>query len=152
MAALCFLLTFLLAQSLWTSALEDEFLQAATNGDLAAVRFYLDLGVSADQMVVGDDGTGTGFADSALVRAARNRHLEIVRLLLERGAPPNQVAWPGTTALMLAATREDFPMVELLIDYGADPGSGSGEDSLPAEEAVKRNPRLRELFDAARPK
>jgi ankyrin repeat protein len=42
-------------------------------------------------------------------------------MLLERGVPADAVQHGGWTALMSAAHRGDEPLVELLLDHGADP-------------------------------
>lgn len=59
---------------------------------------------------------------SPLYLAARGGHMEIVRLLLEHGADPNrseECASRGR-ALFAASSREDIPMMKLLIAHGAD--------------------------------
>ena len=81
-----------------------------------------------------------------------NEHtaLDVMRMLLERGADPNvqlerqapyrakldrgndTVLGPGTTPLMRAAKAGDIPAMHLLLDYGADPTltTNRGVDAL----------------------
>lgn len=46
--------------------------------------------------------------------------LHVARLLLQHGAPVNFQDSVGTTPLAAAARRGHSPMVEMLLDYGAD--------------------------------
>ena len=49
--------------------------------------------------------------------------IDIARGLLERGADVNAKSKSGTTALMVAATHNNSPMIGLLIESGADAGA-----------------------------
>ena len=49
-----------------------------------------------------------------LILAAQNGHIEVVKLLLDRGADVNQVSQYSDTALMLAAGNGYFETVRLL--------------------------------------
>jgi ankyrin repeat protein len=64
---------------------------------------------------------------SPLSYASRNGHLHIVRLLLERGADPNQPedAAPLGRALFEACCANHREVAELLLDHGANPNSGT---------------------------
>ena len=53
------------------------------------------------------------------MNAARNGHVEVVRLLLEAGADKNAAQVNGTTALMAAAEHGHVEVVRLLLDAGA---------------------------------
>jgi ankyrin repeat protein len=57
----------------------------------------------------------------ALHAAAAGRHLEIVRLVLDAGAPVNERQQAGTTPLHQAVQARDEVMVRVLLEHGADP-------------------------------
>ena len=96
---------------------------AARKGDLARVRELID----ADPSLINRNNeynsyyTGSG---SLLANAASGGHLDIVRLLLERGADPNfpqEGIAPHGGALYAAVGRDDYEMAKLLLDHGAYP-------------------------------
>ncbi len=76
-----------------------------------------------DPLARADDGT------TLLFLAARNEDLDIVRWLLDNGADVNAVITEGdrVTALMNAAAKSSKAMVELLLEYGADPAIENDE-------------------------
>jgi ankyrin repeat protein len=90
---------------------------AAALGDLVAVRSMLNTDPSRVRTARPNDRL-------PLSAAAEFGHLEIVRLLLERGANPT---WPDVhdssrgAALHAAARAGNLEMVELLLKHGADP-------------------------------
>jgi ankyrin repeat protein len=91
---------------------------AAFVGNISRVRDLLDSDPSLiDQM--GADRSGT-----PLVHASGRGHLEMVRLLLERGANPN-VPEPGNAphgrALYSAVYGRHFEVAKLLLEHGANP-------------------------------
>jgi ankyrin repeat protein len=90
---------------------EDEFMQAAHDGDLDKVREALAGGAKAGQP--GGDGR------TALMLAAFNGHTAIVRLLVEAGADVNTRDQIDRTALMYAATGPYAETVRYLLDHGA---------------------------------
>jgi ankyrin repeat protein len=83
----------------------------------------------------------------ALSAAAEFAHLDVVKLLLDRGADP---AWPDVhdsargASLHAAARRGDRSMVELLLAHGADPNGfvNAGGNSVYAA----RTPEIRALM------
>jgi ankyrin repeat protein len=96
---------------------------AAARGDVARVRELID----ADPGVIHRNNPYNSYYDgsgSVLRNAAVGGHIEIVRLLLERGADPNlpqeQIA-PYGGALYAAAGRGDYEMAKLLLAHGAYP-------------------------------
>src|SRR5215467_14021541 len=59
----------------------EEFFAAARKGDVAALKTFLDHGV--------DVNAKTRYGATALSYACDKGHLEVVKLLIERGADPN---------------------------------------------------------------
>ena len=59
-----------------------------------------------------------------LIQATRGWHLEIVGLLLERGASVDDVTEDGKTALMIAVEKGSPKMATLLLDNHADVNAG----------------------------
>jgi ankyrin repeat protein/mono/diheme cytochrome c family protein len=120
---------------------------AAAGGDEATLRALLDHGVDASRLSGGlTDAVESGCdacvdllikagnkpaLNSALIRAANERDLRRVNLLLDRGADP-KFAMPGIgfTALMVAAVSEGpvLEKVEALISHGADLNARTGEN------------------------
>ena len=122
-----------LAPSWQTSPLQ----LACLTGQLANVYALLDLGVIKD--------TGRHLLDAPLGIAIRQRHVDILRALLEQGADPNyaskskakslfvtqslRLGGPGMTPLSLLVkhfgdmqrnTAHDQAMLDLLLEHGAD--------------------------------
>lgn len=93
-------------------------LKAASTGDVATVRRLLDSGVDINYHSKDKQATGR----TALSEAAIQGHLEVVRLLLERGA---NLDWQdravGFTPLGWAANEGHESIVEALLEAGADP-------------------------------
>jgi ankyrin repeat protein len=59
---------------------------------------------------------------TALGWAVAGQHPDVVKLLLEKGARPNQAeSYNGLTPLRLAVSKNAVQIVKLLLDYGADP-------------------------------
>ena len=56
-----------------------------------------------------------------LRRACTGGNLPVVKLLLERGADPNETTLDGRSPLWIALESKDLEMVKLLCRYGADP-------------------------------
>jgi ankyrin repeat protein len=114
---------------------------ASALNDLAAVRSMLDAAPSRISEQRPDDRR-------PLSAAAEFGHLDIVRLLLERGADPT---WPDAdssergAALHAAAGRGDREMVELLLKHHADP-NGFVNASGNAVYAAK-TPEIRRLLE-----
>jgi hypothetical protein len=77
----------------------------------------------------------------ALQTAAEHDHMEVVRLLLERGADINRLVthenMPEGTALQAAAENGNAEMVDVLLEHGADPNLGGGNNKYPIIGAAK---------------
>ena len=77
-----------------------------------------------------------------LVRKHDWHHTEGVKYLLEHGADPNFVRQRGLTALQHAIVRDnDLPIIELLLDHGADFASGHPELPITSMGLVARRGR-----------
>ena len=101
---------------------------ASWNGMTGSVRTYLDAGVPADSL----NSSGA----SPLMLAAGGRNTEIVKLLLERGAPINQRAPGGNTALDMALMApSNNEVISMLRAAGAK--TGAELSAAPAGEPRK---------------
>ena len=88
-------------------------LEAVAQGDIASVYAHLESGVSVECK----DANG----DSALANAAFNGHLDVLKLLLARGANPNAAnRVDGDTVLMWAASTGRLDIVVQLLRAGAN--------------------------------
>lgn len=83
---------------------------AATFGNLEMVKMFIESGVTVDK-------TGKTALDGALDWAVMKGHIDVARLLLERGAVP--VA--GRILIgAINAKKNSFELVKLLVEHGAD--------------------------------
>jgi ankyrin repeat protein len=96
---------------------------ACATGNLARVRELLDQNPSLANRVSDYAGYYLG-SGSPIKNAAARGHLEIVKLLLERGADPNlpeEGIAPRGQALYSAAANGHFEVAKLLLEHGAHP-------------------------------
>ena len=70
------------------------------------------------------------------MEAAENSNLEVVRLLLDKGADPNENDSLGNTALTYAISQEQWDMVTMLLNRGADPNAPCNPWSTPLSIAA----------------
>ena len=119
-------------------------LVAVFEGQQAAVEALLKVG--ADPNVCSSEG------DTPLRACAGVGNLGIAALLLSAGAARTINEWGGLTgytALGLAASRLDIPMMRLLLDAGADP-EAPDEDDRPARDRLPpRDESDSQAWDAA---
>ena len=105
-----------LPSAAWALTDDDqvEFSSAVVEGNVAVVKKFLDSGE-----VKPND---TFFAWSPLLSAAAKNQKEVVKLMIERGANVNY-KHPITqmTAVAHATYDDNLPMLELLLQKGADP-------------------------------
>ncbi len=93
------------------AAEERKLLQAARDGDLAAVTMLVEQGVSVDA----ENQNGL----TPLMFAARFRHAPVVAYLIEQGADVNRKAKNGLTAMRIARENGDQAVIDLLSAGGA---------------------------------
>lgn len=101
------------------------FIQACANGDLIAVKAYLDAGGLPDVR-------GSYNQEVALIEAARYGHVDIVDRLLEQNANIEIKNIYNQTALMWAVKEGHNDIAERLLDNGANPTikNDNGETAL----------------------
>ena len=91
-----------------------DFLKAAGSGNHSAVAELIEQGI--DLNLHEEEGLGR----TALMKACRHGHVDIVRLLLANGARVDEQDASGDTALSYAACNAYMDIVKLLLDHGAD--------------------------------
>jgi ankyrin repeat protein len=124
--------------------------EAASNGQLAVVRFLLDSGIDPNDR-------SAEWVLTALHSAARNGHKAVVELLLESGANVNAQAGHGHTALHMAVQGEHIFVLETLLASkpDLDPVTNGGTFDIdagltPLALAARREslPMVKALLDA----
>jgi ankyrin repeat protein len=116
--------------------------QAATYGDIANVRTYLDLGANIDVK----DYRGL----TSLQIACARGHLNVVRLLLDRGANIEAAGESGQTSLILASMEGHLDVVKELLDRGANIEAAEnrhGSNSLMWASSYGKLDVVKELVD-----
>lgn len=91
---------------------EKQLLEGAYKGITLIVKTSLDLQTDIE--------TKDEYGDTALNKACDQGHMEIVQLLIERGANVNNKGGADLTPIMNAATTGYVEIVQLLIDNGAE--------------------------------
>ena len=96
-------------------------ISGAASGDLETVRVLLDAGAKADDFPNSNDPRAAALAGirTPLMWAAYHNDVRLTRLLLERGADPNQSTYYGNP-LSHACWNDGFEAAELLIARGAN--------------------------------
>jgi ankyrin repeat protein len=95
---------------------------AAEAGNVGCVKTWLALGVSPNSDFC-------WYANTPLIKGAAYGRIEVVKLLLEKGADVNKHNEGGETPLHYAARHGHVKVMEILLDHGADPtkkGTGCG--------------------------
>jgi ankyrin repeat protein len=103
-------------------------MRAAFSGDVELVKVLLDHGadtkiISKDSETVLMAACGTGFIPGYSKGRTPAERLQAVKLLIDRGQDVNAADDYGITALMVAANIGDVPIIQYLIDKGADLGA-----------------------------
>jgi len=112
--------------SLWLKeAGATPLLRAALCGDLIVVRLLIDRGADPLQGTLDNTtplmvAAGVGWAEGFTFQYSEEETLEVVKLLLGKGARVNDANEDGITALHGAAYKGANSVVRLLVDRGAD--------------------------------
>jgi hypothetical protein len=100
-------------------------MRAAFSGDLELTKLLLSNG--ADPKVISSDGetmveaaAGLGFIQGYSKGKPAEERLEVVKLFVELGADVNQADDYGITPLMVAGNMGDTPIIQYLVDKGAN--------------------------------
>ncbi|OGB83312.1 hypothetical protein A3F66_05630 [candidate division TM6 bacterium RIFCSPHIGHO2_12_FULL_32_22] len=102
-----------LSNSLFSAYLGEQFIDAASSGNIDAVKAYLDAGANPNYK-------DFAFKQTAIMHSAMMNHTEISNILLQAGANLDIRDNYGNTALILAATNGYIEIVNLLIQGGAN--------------------------------
>src|SRR5438067_6590822 len=121
-------------------------LRAALYGDLTVVRLLL--AHQADPQIPTFDHTtplmvaaGVGWAEGMMREYSEQQTLDLVKLLIDRGADVNAANDHGITALHGAAYKGANKTVQLLVDHGANlEAKDKGEDFGFGVRSVKMTP------------
>jgi ankyrin repeat protein len=100
-------------------------MRAAFSGDIELVKLLLSRGadpkiVSKDNETVLMAACGTGFIPGYSKGRTPAERLEVVKLLIDLGQDVNAADDYGIAALMVAANIGDVPIIQYLVDKGAD--------------------------------
>lgn len=103
-------------------------MRAAFSGDIELVKLLLAHGadtkiISKDSETVLMAACGTGFIPGYSKGRTPAERLEVVKLLIDLGQDVNAADDYGITPLMVAANIGDVPIIQYLIDKGADLGA-----------------------------
>jgi ankyrin repeat protein len=117
-------------------------LMAMLRKNKEAARILLDVG--ADAGVRGDEG------DSPLILCVEDQDCELAAQLLRSGAKKTINEWGpygGLSALALAASQFNIPMIELLLDAGADPAALEDDHKTPRDHLPPREEHDPQAWD-----
>ena len=111
---------------------------------IALVELLIQHGARVDQQ---DKAGGWQGNPNPLSRAAGRGNLQLVQLLLDKGAPPNIGAGVTDTPLYVAAFEGDEEIVNLLLDKGADVNTPCTWDWTPLHAAYDKVKIVKILLD-----
>ena len=121
--------SFLFSTAITATENDVRLVDAVESRDSALARSLLDSGVPVDETQ--PDGT------SALHWASHLEQIDLVDLLLGKGADPNVTNRYGVTPLSLAATNGSPAVITALLDAGARPNTASPYGETPLMTAAR---------------
>ncbi|KAH0438556.1 nacht and ankyrin domain protein [Colletotrichum camelliae] len=124
----------------------DALQSAAARGDERIMRVFLDAGLPVRRSMERDgcaslaDEEQDGHAMSALWVAAKNRHVDAVRMLLDAGVGPKN-AWAKTNGILQRFYsphgQKEVEIIKLVLDRGFDVNDSESADESALESAVR---------------
>lgn len=105
-------------------------MEAAWSGDIDSVAYYIDAGADVN-------ARNKGSEETALMYAAQEGHLDVVRLLLKNEAKPDLIPENNETALIRATALGYIDIVEELIRAGANINQSGKKSQKPLHYAAK---------------
>jgi ankyrin repeat protein len=111
------------------NSLDNQLIVAAARGDTAAVQQLLQQGAHIEAT----DKWGS----TPLLQAVQNGKIEVVKLLLGKGANIEAASGDGTS-LILAAAAGNIEIVQVLLEKGANTGATDGSGDTALLKAVNR--------------
>ncbi|PTD06499.1 hypothetical protein FCULG_00005937 [Fusarium culmorum] len=90
---------------------KTPLIKAVEGQHLEAINFLLDRGA--------DINYSNTYADSIMYTAVFTRNVDVVQLVLARGAKPDALSYANTRPLSLAVSRGDFQIAQALVEFGA---------------------------------
>ena len=112
----------------------DQFLQAAVDGDVAKLKSLLDKGVEIQ-------ARGLIYHSTALQLASKHGQEKTVQFLLSLGADVHATNGKGETAIYYAASSRDERILDLLLEQGADIDSKNTKGDTPLTYEASRRGR-----------
>ena len=101
----------------------DIWFSSSAGGYLEMVQFLLEDGININAQGNYESAPSlllpNSYGSSALMHAAQNGHLDIVKVLVEAGANIEVRNWGGETALYFAVKSDHLNIVKFLIEKGA---------------------------------
>lgn len=125
----------------------ETFMEAIRAGQVTAVQSYLDQsGFNPNNIRVHTDKKGPLFV--ALHECPPPRRIQMLKILLERGADANEVS-PARTRrpLLRAVKQDDVEAAALLLKHGAEPNAAGARERPLAVAMSRKPPMFRLLLD-----
>lgn len=121
---------------------ETALLTTLIDGHHAASQALIVYGADVEApCAVVTPGKGS-FCHTALHMVVAQEDLAAAKILVGSGADVNRQTTLGTTALFMAASDDNLPLVQLLTSLGADPDISDFQGTYPRDVAGARTPRL----------
>jgi len=126
------------ATGTYPSSISTPLIRAAAIGDNGDVVRLLNSGVDVNE-TSNNRGEYRQLSQTALTTAASFGHRDVVRTLVEAGAPVDRTVTGDATALIAATRRDHFEVTKQLVELGADVNKPVTGDGSPLIAATQTN-------------